>query len=220
LRRAAHAPIVLEQQPIPNPLSALHDRHRLSKPAAHSDGDGRDGPHRRGYARAVGGGRDRGRRALKENAMLIARRLAELGIVLPPVAAPGANYVSAALSANLLFLAGRGPYKPYGGLHTGIVGQDVSVEKAYQHARLTGLQLIATMQAELGDLDRVVRVVKVLGMVNAVAGFGQQPEVINGCSDLFIEVFGDRGRHARSAVGMGSLPGNITVEIEAIVEVS
>ena len=152
--------------------------------------------------------------------MLIERRLAELGIVLPPVAAPAANYVSAALSGNLLFLAGRGPYKPDGGLHTGIVGQDVSVEEAYQHARLTGLQLIATMQDELGDLDRVVRVVKVLGMVNTVAGFGQQPEVINGCSDLFVEVFGDRGRHARSAVGMGSLPRNITVEIEAIVEVS
>jgi enamine deaminase RidA (YjgF/YER057c/UK114 family) len=136
------------------------------------------------------------------------------------VAAPAANYVSAALSGNLLFLAGRGRYKPDGGLHTGIVGQDVSVEEAYEHARLTGLQLIATMQAELGDLDRVVRVVKVLGMVNAVAGFGQQPEVINGCSDLFVEVFGERGRHARSAVGMGGLPRNITVEIEAIVEVN
>ena len=105
-------------------------------------------------------------------------------------------------------------------MHTGIVGQDVTVEEAYQHARLTGLQLIATMKAELGDLDRVVRIVKVLGMVNAAPGFGQQPEVINGCSDLLVEVFGDRGRHARSAVGMGSLPRNITVEIEAVVEVS
>ena len=104
-------------------------------------------------------------------------------------------------------------------MHTGIVGQDVTVEEAYQHARITGLQLIATMKAELGDLDRVVRIVKVLGMVNAAPGFGQQPEVINGCSDLLVEVFGDRGRHARSAVGMGSLPRNITVEIEAVVEV-
>ena len=139
--------------------------------------------------------------------------------MLPKATAPAANYVNAVLTGNLLFLAGKGPYRPDGTLHTGIVGQDVTVEEAYQHARLTGLHLIATMQAELGDLDRVARIVKVLGMVNAVPGFTQQPEIINGCSDLFVEVFGDRGRHARSAVGMGSLPRNITVEIEAIVEV-
>ena len=151
--------------------------------------------------------------------MHIEKRLEELGIVLPKATAPAANYVNAVLTGNLLFLSGKGPYKPDGTLHTGIVGQDVTVEDAYQHARLTGLHLISTMQAELGDLDRVVRVVKVLGMVNAVPGFTQQPEIINGCSDLFVEVFGDRGRHARSAVGFGSLPRNITVEIEAIVEV-
>jgi enamine deaminase RidA (YjgF/YER057c/UK114 family) len=152
--------------------------------------------------------------------MLIEQRLAELGITLPTPQTPVANYVGAVLTGNLLFLSGRGPYRPDGGMHTGIVGQDVSVEEAYQHARTTGLQLIATMKAELGDLDRVTRVVKLLGMVNGAPGFGQQPEVINGCSDLFVEVFGDKGRHARSAVGMGSLPRNITVEIEAVVEVA
>lgn len=152
--------------------------------------------------------------------MRIEQRLKELGIDLPKATAPAANYVNAVLTGNLLFLAGKGPYQPDGTLHTGIVGKEVSVEEAYQHARLTGLHLISTMQAELGDLDRVVRIVKVLGMVNAVPGFGQQPEIINGCSDLFVEVFGDKGRHARSAVGMGSLPRNITVEIEAVVEVN
>ena len=104
-------------------------------------------------------------------------------------------------------------------MYTGIVGQDVTVEEAYQHARLTGLQLIATMKVELGDLDRVARIVKLLGMVNAAPGFGQQPEVINGCSDLFVEVFGERGRHARSAIGVGSLPNGITVEIELVAQV-
>ena len=152
--------------------------------------------------------------------MLIEQRLAELGIDLPTAQTPVANYVGAVLTGNLLFLSGRGPLGPDGTLHTGIVGQEVTVEEAYRHARLTGLQLIATMKAELGDLDRVVRIVKVLGMVNGAPGFGQQPEVINGCSDLFVEVFGERGRHARSAVGMGSLPRNITVEIEAVVEVA
>ncbi|MFO1071772.1 MAG: RidA family protein [Geminicoccaceae bacterium] len=152
--------------------------------------------------------------------MRVATRLAELGIELPEAKAPAANYVSAVLSGNLLFLAGKGPYRPDGGMHTGVVGQDVTVEEAYAHARLTGLHLLATIQAEIGDLDRVVRIVKVLGMVNAVPGFTQQPEVINGCSDLLVEVLGDRGRHARSAVGVASLPRNITVEIEAIVEVA
>lgn len=152
--------------------------------------------------------------------MQIERRLAELGLDLPAATGPAANYVNAVQTGNLLFLSGKGPYRPDGAMHTGIVGQDVSVEEAYGHARLTGLHLIATMKAELGDLDRVRRIVKVLGMVNAAPGFTQQPEIINGCSDLFVGVFGERGRHARSAVGMGSLPRNITVEIEAIVEVA
>ena len=120
---------------------------------------------------------------------------------------------------ELLFLAGKGPYRPDGGLETGIVGAEVTLEQARAHARLTGLHLIAVLKDELGDLDRVRRVVKLLGMVNAVPGFTQQPEIIDGCSALFVEVFGERGRHARSAIGAGSLPRNITVEIEAVVAV-
>ena len=151
--------------------------------------------------------------------MQIERRLAELGLELPAATGPAANYVNAVQTGNLLFLSGKGPYRPDGTMHTGIVGQDVTVEEAYAHARLTGLHLIATMKAELGDLDRVRRIVKVLGMVNAAPGFTQQPEIINGCSDLFVAVLGERGRHARSAVGMGSLPNNISVEIEVIMRV-
>ena len=149
--------------------------------------------------------------------MEIEKRLEELGIVLPAATSPAANYVNAVRTGDLLFLAGKGPYRPDGTLHTGIVGQDVTVEQAYRHARLTGLHLIATLKAELGDLDRVRRVVKVLGMVNAVPGFTQQPEVVNGCSDLFVEVFGDRGRHARSAVGVAALPLGVAVEVEMVV---
>jgi enamine deaminase RidA (YjgF/YER057c/UK114 family) len=148
--------------------------------------------------------------------MQIEKRLAELGITLPAVPNAAGNYVHAVRTGNLLFLAGKGP----GPGATGKVGRDVTVEQAYKHARDVGLVLIAVLKAELGDLDRVQRVVKVLGMVNAVPEFGDQPKVINGCSDLFVEVFGDKGRHARSAVGMGSLPNQITVEVEAIVEVA
>jgi enamine deaminase RidA (YjgF/YER057c/UK114 family) len=151
--------------------------------------------------------------------MHVEKRLQELGISLPPVTPPVANYVNAVRTGDLLFLAGKGPTEADGRQHAGKVGKDVTVEQAYRHARLTGLNLIAVMQAELGDLDRVVRIVKVLGMVNGTPDFADQPKVINGCSDLFVEVFGEKGRHARSAVGMGSLPGNITVEIECIVEV-
>ena len=144
------------------------------------------------------------------------QKLKQLGITLAPVTPPIANYVNAVRTGNLLFLAGKGP----AGGATGIVGKDLTVEQAYQHARSTGLALIAVMKDELGSLDRVKRIVKVLGMVNAVPGFPDQPKVINGCSDLFVEVFGERGRHARSAVGMGGLPNNIPVEIECIVEIS
>jgi enamine deaminase RidA (YjgF/YER057c/UK114 family) len=143
------------------------------------------------------------------------KKLKELGISLAPVAPPVANYVNAVRAGNLLFLAGKGP----AGSPPGVVGRDFTVEEAYQHARSTGLALLAVMRGELGSLDRVKRIVKVLGMVNAVPGFTDQPKVINGCSDLFVSVFGERGRHARSAVGMGSLPNNIPVEIECIVEV-
>lgn len=147
------------------------------------------------------------------------QRLKELGIELATPTSPMANYVNAVRTGNLLYLAGKGPGLPGKPLPTGKVGRDLTVEQAYGHARETGLSLIAVMKAELGDLDRVKRIVKVLGMVNAIPEFGNQPEVINGCSDLFVEVFGDRGRHARSAVGMGSLPRGIPVEIEVIVEI-
>jgi enamine deaminase RidA (YjgF/YER057c/UK114 family) len=147
--------------------------------------------------------------------MSVEKKLKQLGISLAPVTPPVANYVNAVRTGNLLFLAGKGPAAGVAGL----VGKEISVEQAYGHARATGLNLMAVMREELGSLDRVKRIVKVLGMVNAVPGFTDQPKVINGCSDLFVEVFGERGKHARSAVGMGSLPGNIPVEIEVIVEV-
>ncbi len=152
--------------------------------------------------------------------MKIEERLKELGIELPPLPAPAGNYVQSVQTGNLLFLAGKGPHMPDGTLPKGKVGGEVSVEDAYQHARGVGIVQIATMKVALGDLDRVNRIVKVLGMVNGVPEFGDQPKVINGFSDLMVEVFGDKGRHARSAVGMGSLPFGITVEIEAIVEVA
>ena len=148
------------------------------------------------------------------------RRLKELGIELTMPTAPLANYVNAVRTGNLLYLAGKGPGLAGHPLPVGKVGRDFTREQGYEFARQTGLSLIAVMKAELGDLDRVKRIVKVLGMVNATPEFGEQPEVINGCSDLFVTVFGDRGKHARSAVGMGSLPRGIPVEIEVIVEVN
>ena len=151
--------------------------------------------------------------------MRIEARLLELGITLPAVGAPMGSYVHAVQTGNLLYLAGKGPHNADGSMPKGKVGQDVSTDDAYKHARSVGLTLIAVLKETLGDLDRVKQVVKVLGMVNAAPDFGDQPRVINGCSDLFVEVFGDAGKHARSAVGMGSLPNGITVEIEAIVEV-
>ena len=149
----------------------------------------------------------------------IEQRLEQLGIALPPVPNPAGTYAHAVRSGAMLYLSGKGPHTADGKAPTGKVGRDFTTEEAYQHARSVGLTLIAVLKQTLGDLDRVKQVVKVLGMVNAAPDFGQQPQVINGCSDLFVEVFGDRGRHARSAVGMGSLPNRITVEIEAIVEV-
>ena len=148
------------------------------------------------------------------------KRLRELKIELGAVSAPVANYVNAVRTGNLLFLAGKGP-RPGADCRrpSGKVGRDYTVEQAYQHARTTGMDLLAVMRAELCSLDRVKRVVKVLGMVNAVPEFQDHPKVINGCSDLFVEVFGERGKHARAAVGMGSLPMQIPVEIECIVEV-
>jgi len=141
-------------------------------------------------------------------------RIGQLKLELKTPSAPIANYVNAVRAGNLLFLAGKGPRSVKGKL-----GREVTLEQGYQHARAVGIDLISVMRAELGSLDKVRRVVKVLGMVNAVPEFEDHPKVINGCSDLFVEVFGDKGRHARSAVGMGSLPMGIPVEIECIVEV-
>jgi enamine deaminase RidA (YjgF/YER057c/UK114 family) len=146
-------------------------------------------------------------------------RLKALGITLPGAPPPIANFVTHVLEGNLLYLSGQGPSEADGSLHTGKVGAEISTEAAYAHARLTGINLIAVMHEALGDLSRVRRIVKLFGMVNATPDFSDHPSVINGCSDLLIEVFGDRGVHARSAVGHGSLPGRITVEIEAIVAV-
>ena len=149
----------------------------------------------------------------------IEAKLKELGITLPSVPTLVANYVPFVRSGSLVFLSGQGPRQPEGGFFSGKVGSTVSIEQAYQHARLVGLQLIAVLRvAAGGELDRVRRIVKVLGMVNADPEFGEHPRVINGCSDLFVEVFGEKGRHARSAIGVGSLPHQMTVEIEAIAE--
>jgi enamine deaminase RidA (YjgF/YER057c/UK114 family) len=147
-------------------------------------------------------------------------KLKTLGIELGSVSAPIANYVNAVRTGNLLFLAGKGPRADASGKRPqGKVGREYTVEQAYQHARTVGIDLLAVIRAELGSLDKVKRVVKVLGMVNAVPEFQDHPKVINGCSDLFVEVLGERGKHARSAVGMGSLPMGIPVEIECIVEI-
>ena len=145
--------------------------------------------------------------------------LKELGIELSTPGAPVANYVNAVQTGNLLFLAGKGPNKPEGGYVTGKVGQDLTVEQGYEAARLTAISQLSVLKAELGNLNRVKRIVKVLGMVNCGPDFGNQPEVINGFSDLMVEVFGERGKHARAAVGMNSLPRNTSVEIEMIVEI-
>lgn len=144
-------------------------------------------------------------------------RLAALGIVLPAPPMPIANFVTHVQEGTFLFLSGQGPREADGRLHTGKVGADVSVADAYAHAKLTGINLLAVMHVALGNLSRVRRVVKLLGMVNAAPDFAGHPAVIDGCSDLFNAVFGDAGAHARSAVGFASLPGGISVEIEAIV---
>ena len=149
------------------------------------------------------------------------QKLEEMGITLPEPQMPVANYVSVVRTGNLLFLAGAGPApRPDGSKLKGKLGRDLGVEEGYEAARSVGIVQIARLKQELGDLDRVKRVVKLLTMVNSTPDFADQPAVANGCSDLLVEVFGDRGRHARSAVGMSNLPFNIPVEIEMIVEVS
>ena len=151
---------------------------------------------------------------------LIAERLDELGITLPNPPPPVASYVPSVRSGKQLFISGQVPLTTDGKLITGIVGQDLDQEAAEAAARLCGINLIAQMRAALdGDLDKVIRILKLVGFVNAVPGFGNHPEVINAASNLMFDVFGEAGRHARSAVGAGSLPRNVPVEIEAIVEI-
>jgi enamine deaminase RidA (YjgF/YER057c/UK114 family) len=146
------------------------------------------------------------------------QKLAELGLKLPALPKPIGNYVPFKRAGDIIYLSGQGPRRPDGGPITGKVGRDVTVEEAYEHAKLIGLGLLAAANLAAGDLDKV-EVLKVLGMVNAIPEFKDQPKVINGCSDLFVAILGERGRHARSAVGMGSLPNQITVEIEAVMRV-
>lgn len=151
--------------------------------------------------------------------MTAEQRLEELNIQLPDAPQPVAIYRPAVQVGNLLFVSGHGPNRADGTQITGKVGVELTAEEAKEAARVTGLCILSTVRSTLGSLDRVVRVVKVLGMVNATPDFGEQPQVINGFSELMMEVFGDPGKGARSAVGMGSLPGNIPVEVEAIFEV-
>ena len=143
-------------------------------------------------------------------------KLAAMGLTLPEIPMPMANYVSFKRDGRTLYLSGQGPRRSDGSMATGKVGRDVSTEEAYEHAKLVGLGLLAAAKAAAGELSKI-EVLKVLGMVNAVPEFTDQPKVNNGCSDLFVAVLGERGRHARSAVGMGSLPLQITVEIETIM---
>jgi len=146
-------------------------------------------------------------------------RCKELNLEFPKLTSPVANYVHVVRSGNLLFLAGKGPTLPDGTYMTGTVGEDLTVEQGYEAARRTAIIQIAVLKNELGDLNKVKRIVKVLGMVNASTGFTDHSKVMNGFSDLMVEVFGEKGKHARSAVGMCSLPFNIAVEVEMIVEV-
>lgn len=147
------------------------------------------------------------------------QKLQSLGIVLPAPTNPVANYVKFVRTGNLIFLSGHGPANADGKYTTGKLGKELSIEEGYNAAKLTGINLLSTLKAAVGDLSKVKRIVKVLGMVNNTEQFTDQPKVINGFSDLMVAIFGDKGKHARSAVGMASLPMNMAVEIEMIVEV-
>jgi len=150
--------------------------------------------------------------------MQIEEKIKSLGLVLSPPPSPAGNYIGAVTYGKLVYLAGHGPSDADGNYRKGKVPTKVSLDEAYEAARMVGLNMLSTLKTEIGDLDRVRRFVKVLGMVNAEPDFEMQPKVINGFSDLMVEIFGDPGRCARSAVGLGSLPFQIPVEIEAIVE--
>ena len=150
----------------------------------------------------------------------VEEKLHEMGLTLPSPPQPAGNYIPGVRTGNLVFLAGVGPRTTEGQQIIGKVGRDLTVEQAYEAAKRCALGLMTNLKGIIGDLDRVTHVVKVLGMVNAVPEFTEQPKVINGCSDLLVEVFGEKGRHARAAVGMGSLPSGIAVEVEMVVEVA
>ena len=145
--------------------------------------------------------------------------LESLGLKLLPVPRPIGNFRNFVRTGSLVFVSGQGPRDADGTIHQGKVGRDVLVADAYRHARLTGLNVISVLADAVGDLGRITQVVKLLGLVNATEDFASHPDVIDGCSDLFTSVFGEIGQHARSAIGVASLPNNITVEIEAIFEV-
>jgi enamine deaminase RidA (YjgF/YER057c/UK114 family) len=145
--------------------------------------------------------------------------LKQKGIVLTPPSSPVANYVNVVRVGDLLYLAGKGPLKADNNYVTGKVGKDLTIEQGYEAARLTAISHLAVIKSELGSLNKVKRIVKVLGMVNCTEDFKDQPKVINGYSDLMVEIFGEKGKHARSAVGMYALPFNMAVEVEVIVEI-
>ena len=149
-----------------------------------------------------------------------ADRIKELGITLPESPSPVANYIPVVKTGNLIYLSGVGPAdKPDGTSYTGKLGKDLSIDQGYDAARLTAVNLISRLNGFLDDLDQVKQVVKVLSMVNATPDFLDPPAVTNGCSDLLVEVFGDKGRHARSAIGVATLPGGMPIEIELIAEI-
>lgn len=157
--------------------------------------------------------------SLSARAQTPEENLKKLGITLAPAPAPVASYVNVVRSGNLLFLSGKGPTRPQGGYITGKVGRDIPIDTAVYAARLTAIAHLSVLKEELKDLRKVKRIVKVLGMVNCTEDFVDQPKVMNGYSDLMLAVFGEKGKHARSAVGMYALPFNIAVEVELIVEV-
>ena len=152
--------------------------------------------------------------------MEVEAKLEKLGLTLPAVRTPAFNYISTRRSGNTLYVAGHGPFKEGQLAYRGKVGRELTVEQGYDAARITMLNCLASIKAELGDLDNVSQVLRVFGMVASEEGFSQQPQVINGASDLLVELYGDRGRHARAAVGLFMLPGGMPVEIEMIVEVA
>ena len=147
------------------------------------------------------------------------QKLEELGIQLSSPSSPVANYVNTVRTGNLVFISGKGPLKSDGNYVLGKLGENLTLEQGYEAARLTAINLISTLKASIGDLSKVKRIVRVTGMVNATSDFTDHPKVVNGCSDLLVEVFGDNGKHTRAAVGMNSLPLNIAVEIDMVVEV-